>query len=196
MVVILPAAPGADPFPAVVTPRLLLRCVSEHDADSLAALMTERISLRLASWPQAMTPRMALDRIQGAREAAWDGRSVPLVLESRQDGALMGWFAASRTPDAMPTILLTYWLGEAFHGHGLMREAAPAALALALEVLGPCRVRAAVQADNDASLSVVRQLGMHPLGPGRIWCAARGREEDCQWFDLERGDAAKSAAAE
>ncbi len=48
------------------------------------------------------------------------------------------------------------------------------------------RVRAAVQADNAASLAVVRLLGMAPLGEGRIWCPARGRDEPCLWFEVTR----------
>jgi hypothetical protein len=47
-------------------------------------------------------------------------------------------------------------------------------------------VRAAVQADNESSLSVVRLLGMTPIGEGRIWCPARGREESCLWFEIGR----------
>ena len=187
MVAIAPRRLTAEPFPAVTTERLILRCAREDDAAALAALMTDGISVRLASWPPAMTQRMALDRILGARQAAWDGRSVPLVMERRQDGALIGWFAASCTPDDTAVALLTYWLGDAFHGAGLMREAAPAALGLVLRVLHPRRLRAAVQADNAASLAVVRLLGMQSIGPGRIWCAARGREEPCIWFDRTLG---------
>ena len=48
------------------------------------------------------------------------------------------------------------------------------------------RLRAAVQADNGPSLAVVRLLGMKPMGEGRIWCPARGREETCLWFERSR----------
>lgn len=177
----------AVPFGPVRTRRLCLRCPVEGDAPALAALMSGRTSDRLASWPHPFTPAMARERIQGLRGAAFAGRSVPLVMERLADGALAGWFAASLAAENDDIALLTYWLGEAFHGAGLMREAAPAALALALERLPVRRVRAAVQADNAASLAVVRQLGLRPLGPGRIWCPARNREEDCLWFDLPRG---------
>lgn len=158
----------------------------ESDAPALAGLMTERTSQRLASWPYPLTRAMALDRIQGLRQAAFSGRSVPLVMERRSDGAVAGWFAGSLAPENDDIILLTYWLGEAFHGAGLMREAAPAALAMALRILPVSRVRAAVQADNDASLAVVHQLGLQPIGRGRIWCPSRNREEDCLWFDRPR----------
>ena len=179
-------ASDAAPFAPVLTARLLLRCPVEEDATALAPLMTEATSRRLASWPHPFSVALARERIRGVREAAFAGRSVPLVMVRRRDRALAGWFAASLAAENDTVALLTYWLGDAFHGDGLMREAAPAALGLALRLLPVSRIRAAVQADNAASLSVVRLLGMRPLGPGRIWCPARNREEGCLWFDRPR----------
>lgn len=177
-------------LPAVETPRLRLRCPEPRDAEALATLMNETISRRLASWPVPYTPLMALDRIAGIRMAAEAGRSLPLVMERREDGAVTGWISISCAPGNPRTALITYWLGEPFHGLGLMREAAPAALAEAFRVLDIDRVRAAVQVDNGASLAVVELLGMRPMGTGRIWCPSRGQEESCLWFEVARPDAA------
>lgn len=184
-------------LPVVETPRLRLRCVEPRDADALAAMMSETVSRRLASWPVPYTPLMALDRIAGVRMAASARRSLPLVIERRSDGAVMGWISVSLAPGDETTALITYWIGEAYQGHGYMREAAPAALAEAFAVMDVARVRAAVQADNGASLSIVELLGMASLGEGRIWCPARGQEESCLWFELERpaASAPRSLAA-
>lgn len=149
-------------------------------------MMSETVSRRLASWPVPYTPSMALDRIAGVRMAAAQRRSLPLVMERRADGVVVGWISVSRAPGDEATALLTYWLGEGYQGRGYMREAAPAALAAAFEQLDVARVRAAVQGDNAASLAVVDLLGMTPLGEGRIWCPARGREETCLWFETPR----------
>ena len=178
----------ADPqsFAPIDTLRLRLRCAEQRDAQALSALMSEAVSRRLASWPVPYTPLLALDRIAGVRMAAEDGRSLPLVVARRADGAVLGWISISLAPDDRETALVTYWLGEAFQGHGYMREAAPAAVREAFARLGVRRLRAAVQADNAPSLAVVRNLGMAPLGEGRIWCPARGRDEPCLWFELSR----------
>jgi len=55
-----------------------------------------------------------------------------------------------------------------------------------------------VQGDNAPSLAVVRLLGMAPMGEGRIWCPARGRDEPCLWFELPREQAllGRTAGAE
>jgi ribosomal-protein-alanine N-acetyltransferase len=139
------------------------------------------------------TPVMALDRISGVRMAAAERRSLPLVIERRADGAVMGWISVSRAPGDPETALITYWLGEDFQRHGYMREAAPAAMREAFALMDVVRLRAAVQADNAASLAVVRLLGMVPMGEGRIWCPARGREEPCLWFERPRETALQRA---
>jgi RimJ/RimL family protein N-acetyltransferase len=177
----------APALATVETPRLRLRCAEPRDAPALSALMSEAVSRRLASWPVPYTPLMATDRITGVRMAAAERRSLPLVIERREDGAVAGWISISRAPGDGGTALITYWLGEAFQGQGLMREAAPAALAESFRSMDVQVVRAAVQADNAASLAVVRLLRMTPLGEGRIWCPARGREEACLWFEIRRG---------
>lgn len=186
----------APALPVLETEHARLRCAEPRDAAALAAMMSESVSRRLASWPVPYTPLMAADRIAGVRMAAAQGRSLPLVIERRSDGALAGWISISRAPGDEATALLTYWLGEGFQGQGLMREAAPAALAAAFRSLGVARVRAAVQPDNAASLAVVRMLGMAPLGPGRIWCPARGRDEACLWFETARDASAAAFAAQ
>lgn len=182
----------APRIPPLDTDRLRLRCPEPRDAEALAALMNEAISARLASWPVPYTPLMAADRIAGVRMAAAALRSLPLVIERRADGAVLGWISISRAPGDDRTALITYWLGEAFQGEGYMREAAPAALDRAFALMDVQRVRAAVQADNGPSLSVARLLGMVPLGEGRIWCPARGQEEACLWFELARPGAEAS----
>jgi len=188
-------------LPRVNTARLRLRYAEPDDADTLAAMMSEGISQRLASWPVPYTPVMAADRISGVRMAAAEQRSVPLIVERRSDGAVLGWMSISRAPGDQETALITYWLGEAFQGQGYMREAAPAAVREAFARMDVRRLRAAVQPDNKPSLAVVRLLGMEPMGEGRIWCPARGREEACLWFELPREripqaeDAAPAAAS-
>jgi RimJ/RimL family protein N-acetyltransferase len=184
---------ATDSLPPLDTERLRLRCAEERDAEPLARLMSEAVSRRLASWPVPYTPVMALDRISGVRMAAAERRSLPLVIERRADGAVMGWISVSRAPGDPETALITYWLGEDFQRHGYMREAAPAAMREAFALMDVVRLRAAVQADNAASLAVVRLLGMVPMGEGRIWCPARGREEPCLWFERPREAALQRA---
>ncbi len=170
----------------VYTQRLRLRLPCPADAPALAALMTPAVSARLASWPATMAPEAAAQRLGEALTAACAGLAVPLVIERRVDGALLGWISAARSAAQQGRAIITYWLGPLYQGQGVMREAAPVALATVFQALGVEEVRAAVQTDNLASRSVLRGMGMHFLSQGRIWCAARGREEDCEWWGVTR----------
>lgn len=183
-----------DPVREIHTRRLCLRLPFPEDAAALAALMGPAISARLASWPVHLLPAAAAARLGEARAAAMAGLALPLVITRREvgpcggplGGPVLGWISASRAEADRNRAVLTYWLGDDFQGEGLMREAAPAAVAAIFQRLGVTEVRAAVQPDNDASRAVLRSLGMRPLGSGRIWCAARGREEECEWWSLLR----------
>jgi ribosomal-protein-alanine N-acetyltransferase len=172
-------------MPDLYTPRLHLRLPTAQDAPAFADLMSADISSRLASWPPQLSVSMAAERIAACREAFLARDALPLAIVRRADGMVLGWIGAARSPVAPRQAVLTYWLGDAFQGHGLMREAAPAALAAAFEWLGVDAVQAAVQGDNLRSRGVLRGLGMHLLGPGTIWCAARGRDEACEWWGID-----------
>jgi RimJ/RimL family protein N-acetyltransferase len=148
--------------------------------------MAPEISARLASWPASLEPSAAATRLTEARSAAISGLALPLIVERRSDGAVAGWIGATRMETDANRAVLTYWLGAQFHGKGIMREAAPVALAATFRHLGVQEVRAAVQMDNTASRAILRALGMRLLGLGHIWCASRGREEICEWWAVER----------
>ena len=155
--------------------------------------MSARISGRLASWPENLTPGMALERV--ARDLAQPQRIAPMVMELRDGGGVCGWMSVARLAEEPGCGILTYWLGEAHHGRGLMREAAPLAVRHVFERMGLERLRAAVQADNTASIAVLRAAGMRYLAPGQIWCSARSREETCLWFEMDRAMALGAEAA-
>jgi len=175
-----------EPKRDLYTPRLRLRLPRPEDAPLLAPLMAPEISARLASWPASLEPATAAQRLTEARSAAINGLALPLVVVRLSDGAVMGWIGATRMEADASRAVLTYWLGAPYHGHGFMREAAPVALAAAFRHLGVHEVRAAVQLDNLASRAILRSLGMRMLGLGHIWCAARGREEICEWWAVQR----------
>jgi RimJ/RimL family protein N-acetyltransferase len=189
-----------EPFGVFHTSRLRLRLPVAGDAPALAGLMSESISARLASWPPNLSGQAAAERIAQARAGLARGDALPFVIELQQDGALTGWVGTTRSEHDPGVATLTYWLGAQYQGLGLMREAAPAALSLTFHHLQVQAVRAAVQADNEASRVVLRRLGLRPLEAGRIWCGARAREEECEWWEIRhpalREDAPPRVAVE
>lgn len=175
-----------DPFDAVETPRLRLRCVRPEDASPMSGLMTPAVSRWVASWPVPFTPGMAAERIAVARGAAAERRAFPCTIERRSDGALLGWIGVARDAAADRRASLGYWMGEGHHGHGYMREAAPAAVAAAFRWLGVDAIEAAAQPENTASFAVLRGCGMAPVGERVVFAPARRRDELCLVYEVAR----------
>jgi ribosomal-protein-alanine N-acetyltransferase len=175
-----------DPFSAVETTRLRLRCVRIEDAEPTALLMTPDISRWVARWPIPFTTAMAAERIAASRIAALQGTALPFAISEKASGEFMGWIAVHRDTKEIQRGSFGYWLGEAYHGRGYMREAAPTALQAGFDLLGLDVIEAGAQPGNDASMAVMRACGMTPTGTRMVPAPARGRDELCQMFELRR----------
>ena len=174
------------PAGMVHTPRLRLRPVCEADAAETARLMTPGVSRWLATWPSPISEAAVAKRIVSIRAAAAAGHVLCFAIEHRDDGAMMGWVTVMRSPDDPARGDLGYWLGEPFHGCGYMSEAARAALHEGFSRLGLKVVEAGAQPANEASLRIMRALGMRAIGTRRVWAPARRREELCEYYEITR----------
>jgi ribosomal-protein-alanine N-acetyltransferase len=184
------------PHAPVDTRRLHLRCVEPGDASATARLLTPAVSTWLASWPSPVTTAAAAARITAMREAAGAGQLLCFAIERRDDPALMGWVIVARVPDDPSRGGLGYWLGEAYHGHGYMAEAAEAAVAAGFARFRLAVIEAGAQPENAASLRVMAKLGMTAVGRRVIWASARAREETCEYYAITReAFAARGSAA-
>ncbi len=173
-----------EPIASFVSPRLILRLPEADDAEVLRGLMTEKISGRLAAWPAHLTKEAIIERITSAASVASRRQALAFLIQRQADGPIMGWVSVTRSDSDPAAATLTYWLGAAFEGQGYMREAACTALSLAFHYLDVMVVRAAVHEDNWRSKAVLHALGASRTGAGRIWCSAREREEDCEWWEI------------
>ncbi len=110
------------------TPRLLLRRLSDRDAEPLYALFNDWEVLRWLStppWPYTLDDARVF-----VAERLQDARTFAVTL----DGALIGCvdartFTPAYIEAAPPGPNLGYWLGRPFWGRGYMTEAARAFLA-------------------------------------------------------------------
>ena len=175
-----------EPFPALATPRLTLRCVAARDAMATARLMSPGISRWLATWPAPLSVDLARTRIDGARLWAEERMAMPVAIVERASGDLLGWVSIGRDPQRGTRAILGYWIGEAHQGQGFMREAVGPCLDAAFAFLDVTHIAAAVQKANIASLAVARRLGMRQTGESLIHAPSRGQDEDCFTFELSR----------
>lgn len=175
-----------DLFGAAETARLRLRCVRLGDAAPISCMMTVAVSRWVASWPVHFTIEMAAERIADARKAAAEGRALPCAIERRADATVVGWIAVARDTPRDRRAMLGYWLGEEHHGHGYMREAAPAAVRMAFQQLGVDVIEAAAQPENAASFAVLWGCGMALVGEEMIFAPSRSRDELCLLYEVAR----------
>ena len=175
-----------DLLDQIETPRLRLRCPRPEDAAAISGMMTPAVSRWLASWPVPFTSAMAAERIAAARQAVSQGAALLFIVERRQDDTPLGWIGVVRDRPADASAMLGYWLGEAYQGHGYMREAAPVVVAAAFRLMGLEAVEAAAQPENAASFAVLRGCGMEPAGECTVFASARGREEFCLRYEIKR----------
>ena len=178
----------SEPFAAIETTRLRLRLPRRDDAAPLSGMMTPAVSQGLGAWPVPFTLEMAVERIETARASHAEGMAVPCIVEERSGGTALGWIAVTRSAVDHNRAVLSYWLGEANHGRGLMREALSAFLEPAFGRLGIVTLEASTHHGNAASIEVLRACGMTPAGERMIFAPARGREERCLLFELSRSD--------
>ena len=157
-----------------------------ENAVPVSVMMTAAVSQWVASWPVPFTPEMAVERLTNARRAAADGRALLCAIERQSDGALVGWIGVTRETSHDRRAMLGYWFDEKHHGHGYMREAAPAAVRMAFQQLGLDVIEAAAQPENAASFAVLRGCGMALVGERMIFAPSCSRDELCMLYEVAR----------
>ncbi len=174
------------PPPILDTPRLHLRPVAPQDAEATSALMTPAVSQWLAMWPVPFTVAMARERIATARALAEARQALSLAVTARDSGEFFGWIMLHRTRDDPRTATLGYWLGEAHHRRGYLREAATALLPVAAAWLDVDRIEASAQPENAGSFAVMRACGMTFRREAVVRAPARNRDEPVHVYAVER----------
>lgn len=177
---------STEPFEPIETARLKMRCVAPGDAAATSALMAPEVSRWLANWPVPFTPEMAATRIELVRKLAAKGGAMPLAVVSKASDEFAGWVMIHREADDRRRASFGYWLGQAHHGKGYMKEIAPVALAAAFRLLDLDVISAGAHPSNLASLAVMRRCGMKHVGEGLVYASARERKEHCHFYEIER----------
>ncbi|WP_312166924.1 GNAT family N-acetyltransferase [Phenylobacterium sp.] len=172
--------------PHIETARLTLRPIEPRDAPALARNLTSAVTQWLASWPDPMTPEIALARIERSRSAMRRGGHVFYALERREDGRMIGGFSGGLTAGDLTRMEIAYHLAEDCHGLGYMREASQAALDAIWERLPIEAVEAGAQITNSASFAVMKAMGMTAIDERMVYSPVRDREEAYRFYELRR----------
>ncbi|MEO0999973.1 MAG: GNAT family protein [Pseudomonadota bacterium] len=162
------------------TERLLLRppVLADHAA---WATLRRTDQARLQEWEPAwaadhLTRRSFRARTGWARNAISEGRAVPLFLERRSDGALLGAITLDnirRGPSQSGQV--GYWIGAPHAGQGYMTEALTALVHYAFTTLDLSRIEAACLPENRPSRRLLERCGFKYEGVAQSYLQIDGR---------------------
>ena len=116
------------------------------------------------------------------------GQAVHLVVADRTDDRLLGLVGLTGIDPVLRSAELGYWVHPDARGHGVATEATRLALRHALLPddeggLGLVRVTARAAVGNDASLAVLRRVGMRHVGTLRLASPTRAGLADAELYE-------------
>ena len=123
-----------------------------------------------------LTRKAFVNRVYWANRSIAQGTAIPLFLERRSDGALLGAITLDnirRGPAQAGTI--GYWIGAPFAREGFMREALTALVHHAFEVADLSRLESACLPENTASRGLLEKCGYKYEGVAQSYLQINGR---------------------
>lgn len=151
---------------AIDTPRLRLRPCREEDLPALHALWTEP-EVRRHLWDGEVISRERAMEILAKSEESFRTRGFGLWAAFVAGEPGLAGFAGLRVVGGTDEVEILYGLHPRLWGLGLATEAADALIAHAFARSWAQRIWARADAPNEASVAVMKRLGMTPApGPG------------------------------
>ncbi|MFC0409095.1 GNAT family N-acetyltransferase [Roseomonas elaeocarpi] len=157
------------------TARLRLRPFRAADVAALADLRADPATMRFMAGGEAAAAPERASAEAGSLASLW-GRAweeghpgyAPWAVERRGDGCFLGAAGLRWLPFEGGTTEVMWMIHRHHRRQGYATEAAEAACRWGFATLGLAQLDAFVMPRNEASLGVVRRLGMAPLGETTI----------------------------
>jgi len=175
------------------TERMILRPPVHSDFRDWAA-MRHQSEAFLKQWEPEwsrdhLTRKSFVNRVYWANRSIAQGTALPLFLQNRADGKLLGAITLDnirRGPAQAGTI--GYWIGEPYARSGYMREALTALVHHAFEVLDLSRLESACLPENTASRGLLEKCGYKYEGVAQSYLQIHGRWRNHVLYANLRGD--------
>lgn len=160
--------------------RMTLRLPSHNDFRSWHGLRSDGATFLQPwepTWADDHLSRKAFsNRVYWAQRSVAGQTALPLFLERREDGALLGALTLDnirRGPAQAGTV--GYWIGAGYARQGYMREALAAVVHYAFTKMDLSRIEAACLPENLASRGVLEKAGFKYEGVAQSYLQINGR---------------------
>lgn len=173
--------------PLLTTERLLVRRLTAADREAFRSWRCSADVMAFIGDGRPVTVAQADEELDGMLAAFAAGATLPgrLAVVLREGGDAIGWGLLYRW-DGTPEVELGYGFAREYWGRGYATELAAALVAHARDVLRLPSLVATVQADNAASVAVLRRIGFVRIGVAR----KAGREKELYRWTNPSPDAA------
>lgn len=177
-------------LPTLETPRLVLRPLTDADADAIFAACSNP---RLTAHTLFDTHRSVADTLgflaAYAKVKYAAGEPDPLGIAFKgSPGEVIGCVGARWESEPHRCMTLGYWVAEPHWGRGIVTEAAAALVRHVFDAYAVERVQSVVFVGNDASARVLTKLGFTQEGTMRSAVLKNGVFRDVMLFARLRSD--------
>jgi ribosomal-protein-alanine N-acetyltransferase len=147
-----------NPQPEFQTERLIIRALSDDDAENIFLIRSDREVNRYIDRDPCKSPDDALEFIHKIRSKIQNNESLywAVCLKNNQ---LIGTTCLFNLSDEHESCEIGYELATDFHGKGFMQEALTATLHHALKEVGLKQISAVIHKDNERSSKLVGKFG-------------------------------------
>jgi len=169
------------------TERLILRLPQMSDADAIQRLVSNydiaKMTLNIPHPYPENAAKEWLERIS----ASDDNANYSFVITLKSDKQVIGNIGIGCHP-RQKRAEIGYWLGKDYWNQGYMTEAAQRVVQFGFEELGLARIQAGYFPENNASLRVMKKIGMQFEGTWRHYVQKNGENRDISMCAILRED--------
>lgn len=151
-----------NPFPLLVTERLLLRKITLHDADEIFMLRSSKNIMLYIDRPMAIDKTDAINYINIITDALTNNAGITWGITLKNNKELIGTIGFWRILKEHYRAEIGYMLNESFQRKGIMQEAIAAVLGYGFDIMQLHSVEANVNPLNTASQKILERNGFVP----------------------------------
>ncbi len=146
-----------DPFPVITTERLVLRAITEKDAEDIFYLRTHDDLMRYIARPRPASVEDLLPLIQKIQNNVATNEGIAWAMTMKGDDRMMGHMSYHVLYKEHYRAEIGYMMRQEYHGQGIMDEAIKATIAYGFDKLGLHSIEAHVNPANAASRKLLER---------------------------------------